>query len=432
MTVSWQELFAEVSALPVIDTHEHLPHDEAARDHRTDVLREYLLHYLRSDLISAGMGQAEMDRVTDPERDLRERWRLVEPYWEACRHTGYGRALDLAVRAIYGIDGVTGSTIEALHAAFQRSLAPGHFRRVLKDLCGIRLSILDGFTGRFERDEDLFVRVWQPLKYIIPGSFGDAAAQAKRRYGITVRTLDDWLEAFRRELDDALQNGVIALKCSLAYHRSLHFADVGYAAARAAFAGVMAAWEREGRRSDAPVPFPPELQDYMMHHILRVAGEKRLVLQIHTGLQEGNGNHLPNSDPSLLTNLFLTHPGVRFDLFHIGYPYQGVVCALAKVFPNVHIDMCWAHIISPSASRRALDDFLDAVPYNKISAFGGDYLFVDGVYGHLHLARENVSRVLARKVEEGVFSREKALAVARALFYENPRRLFGLEDKTPA
>lgn len=78
---------------------------------------------------------------------------------------------------------------------------------------------------------------------------------------------------------------------------------------------------------------------------------------------------------------------------------------------------------------QALDDFLDAVPYNKISAFGGDYLLVDGVYGHLYMARQNVSRVLAKKVEYGVFPLDKALDIAKALFYDNPMRIFQLNGK---
>jgi hypothetical protein len=97
------------------------------------------------------------------------------------------------------------------------------------------------------------------------------------------------------------------------------------------------------------------------------------------------------------------------------------------MFPNVTVDMCWAHIISPSASICALHDFLDAIPYNKISAFGGDYLFVDGVYGHLEIARRNVARVLAEKAENGIFGEDKALEIARALFYDNPKRIFKLE-----
>jgi hypothetical protein len=56
-----------------------------------------------------------------------------------------------------------------------------------------------------------------------------------------------------------------------------------------------------------------------------------------------------------------------------------VVGALAKNFPNVLIDMCWAHIVSPRASIDALAAWLETVLVNKINGFGGDYLFVDGV-----------------------------------------------------
>ena len=80
---------------------------------------------------------------------------------------------------------------------------------------------------------------------------------------------------------------------------------------------------------------------------------------------------------------------------------------LAKNFPNVHLDMCWAHIVSPNASVLALQEWIDTVPLNKISAFGGDYLFVDGVYGHQHLARADVVRALAAKVEEGCSTRTR-------------------------
>jgi len=83
--------------------------------------------------------------------------------------------------------------------------------------------------------------------------------------------------------------------------------------------------------------------------------------------------------------------------------------------------------LNPAASVSALDDFLDAIPYNKISAFGGDYLFVDGVYGHLYISRLNVSRVLAGKISRGVFGESKALEIAKALYYDNPKRIFKLE-----
>lgn len=117
---------------------------------------------------------------------------------------------------------------------------------------------------------------------------------------------------------------------------------------------------------------------------------------------------------------------VTFDIFHISYPYQNELTVLAKNFANVFIDMCWAHIVSPNASVNALLEWFDTVPLNKISAFGGDYLFVDGVYGHLKLAQQDVARALSIKAE-GLFDMDKARDVAKMLFFDNPKNIFRLK-----
>ena len=89
------------------------------------------------------------------------------------------------------------------------------------------------------------------------------------------------------------------------------------------------------------------LEDYMMHHVLALADRKGLTVQVHTGLQEGNGNYLPNSNPELLVNLFLEYSNVTFDIFHMSYPYQNVLAALAKNFRNVE----HRHVLGATSSR---------------------------------------------------------------------------------
>ncbi|NLA87994.1 MAG: amidohydrolase family protein [Clostridiales bacterium] len=416
--------------MPVIDTHEHLVWDEAIRcADGSDVLSEYLLHYMKSDILSAGMKPENMDFVTDSGKSLAQRWKAVEPYWELCRYTGYGRALDIAVKGIYGIDGISGRTIVPLNDAFLENKKPGHFTHVLRELCGIETCVIDIWTFHIENKVPMFKPAWQPQNFIQPAEpFGrDILGHIRNEYGLTVRCLDDWLEALEREMVLLLDRyDARTIKSSIAYHRPLRFEKTGYVKAKALFKEALALWERECVGEKPLLRFPRELQDYLMHYILKLAGQRHLTVQFHTGLFEGTGNIIGNGNPELLSNLFIDYPDVDFDLFHISYPYQSVACALAKMFPNVYIDMCWAHIISPSASIGALRGFLDAVPYSKISAFGGDYLFVDGVYGHLEIARRNVSVVLAEKVEEGVFGEAKALEIAKALFYDNPKRILKL------
>ena len=99
--------------------------------------------------------------------------------------------------------------------------------------------------------------------------------------------------------------------------------------------------------------------------------------------------------------------------------------AIAKVFPNVDVDLCWAHIISPSASRRALHKMLDTVPSNKIFGYGGDCRWPGLSYAHAKIAPRNISQVLTEKVSEGSCSEEEALELVRKLPHDNPDALFG-------
>ena len=107
--------------------------------------------------------------------------------------------------------------------------------------------------------------------------------------------------------------------------------------------------------------------------MLRTADAHGVPVQIHTGLTAGNGNFVQNSDPRHLTNLFFLFPRIQFDLFHVSYPFEGELSVLAKLFPNVHADFCWTHIVSPEVARRTLHTFLETIPVNKIFGFGGDY-----------------------------------------------------------
>jgi hypothetical protein len=61
--------------------------------------------------------------------------------------------------------------------------------------------------------------------------------------------------------------------------------------------------------------------------------------------------------------------------------------------------------------------------------FGGDYLVVEGVYGHAVIARDNIARVLASKVDDGDYALEQAKMYADWLLRENPMRLFFPEGR---
>ncbi|NLJ41087.1 MAG: amidohydrolase family protein [Clostridiales bacterium] len=423
MNKNFNEIFDYVKDLTIIDSHEHLPYCEDFREKNTDALREYLIHYFSSDLISAGLNPEDFQKAINHELPIMDRWDIVEPFWNNARYTGYGRDLDISVKAIYNIDKISKNTIEELDHAFQRSLKPGHFKRVLKDMSKIEVCLLD---SNLDCDPYFFKSVYRLDRFIYPQSYSDIK-QVEEDSGIRICSMDDWLEACEMMLDKAFESGAVALKSGLAYDRTLKYERTIRNEAEVCFNQIFNSlhlpnWD------GSPIVMGKEFQDYMMHFILRMANKRNPTFQFHTGLQEGNGNYIHNSDPSLLSNLFLEYPDVDFDIFHIGYPYQHVLSALAKNFPNVYIDMCWAHIISPYACVNALNEWIDSVPLNKIIAFGGDYMIIDAVYGHQYLARTDISKSLAHKVEEGVFDIDEAKRIAKMLFYGNPKRIFKLDN----
>jgi len=429
MTSAYEKLRGHVFALEMIDTHEHLPPFERDRPTDTDVLAEYLRHYFSSDLVSAGLSDEGFALACDATKPLMQRWQAVEPYWQAARHTGYGRSLDIAARELYGIDSITRDTIEELNGAFLAAReAGGHYDRVLKEKSRIRCSIEDADSACVSKEGDeVDPRYFRPVfrcdDFVAPATPADLDALS-RQTDVAIHTLDDLKAACGVYVQRRLDRGAVGLKCGLAYMRPLRFEKTSAAEASRDFARI---FRDDSRMWGRPGRWPlRKLQDHMMHHVCALADARKLPFQIHTGLQAGTGNFIYHAEPSQLSNLFMDYRNVRFDIFHIGYPYQQTLSALAKNFRNVFIDFAWVHIISSEASVRALIEYLDAVPANKINGFGGDYAFIDGVVGHAWMARENVAKALARKVDEGAFDLECAKELAKMILHDNPEAVFRL------
>lgn len=419
----YQRLGARISQMPLIDTHEHVPAGEAKRDPAGDLFTEYLSHYFNRDLISAGLSPHDLGRVLNKEGTVMERWSLLEPYWEAARYTGYGRSLQMAIADIYDVPHIDRDSIELLYERFSSSMKRGHYEKILRDMSNIRIAIVDHDA---QCDREYFRSVFQMEAFIFPENLRvirEAARAVGRRYS---QDFNDWLEACDAAVDVAVAAGCVAFKLPMAYHRSLAIGPASRQEAEACYTGFAASLQSPDWM-DLPLHRTKAYEDYMLHHIFRRLIDHDIPVQIHTGLQEGNGNELRHADPLLLTPTFLQYPELDFILMHIGYPWYMVSGTLAKMFPNVYLDMCWSHIISPNAAKEALREWLDVVPYTKICAFGGDYGFIDGIYAHQRLARDHVTEVLAEKVAQGVFDEPAALRIAFSLLHENPYRIFRLQ-----
>jgi len=445
MSTLAQRIGDAVAAIRLVDTHEHLLSEEERNRAALDF--GYLFpHYASSDLVSAGMPPAVLEAVrlnsrpvlaeriarigwirklpplpapVKPDLSPEERWNAFAPFWERTRTTGYGQCLRIAIRDLFDVADLNAATHAKLSAAIAASRRTGWYRHVLRDRARIDIGILDDY--RTDVDRGLFVPVIRLDHFACPTCRADLAS-IEADTGRSVHSVDDLVQAMQASLERGIAEGAVCIKIGIAYRRSIRFERTPRADAERVF-GALFAHLGEGPSWQESRP----LQDYLFHQIVRAAVERDLPIQIHTGLLEGNGNLLENSNPQQLAGLCLEYRKARIDLFHGGYPFLGEALALAKTFPGVHLDLCWLHVVSPSASARVLHEAIETVPASKIFAFGGDYIVPEGSYGHSVMARRVVSRVLTEKVEEGWLSEEEAAGLARRMLRENAAGFFGLK-----
>lgn len=413
-TALFARLRQAVGELDLISTHEHLLSEEERYASQPDffVLAD---HYAISDVISAGLPADGLIQLRDRKLSAAERWSLFEPWWRHVRHTGYGQALRIAVRDIYNTPEPGAGNIEKLNAAIAAANRPGLYRDILKRRMRLRFGVLDDYwRGEPVRPDPEYFRLARKFDWFCTPANAAAVKHMEEVTGVSITSLDGLVRALERRFQQSLEAGLTAVKSTIAYQRELLFEDASKERAAGAFDALM--------RGDASRRRP--LEDYMFRQVLRLAEAHDLTFQIHTGIQAGNSNIIANTRPLLTANLLRDYPRVRFDLFHTGWPWTNEVMAMAKMFPNAYADFCWTHILSPASARQALDEMIGAVPANKILGFGGDYRHVELTYAHSVIARDNITQVLAARVERKEMSEDEALALARAFLHDNPARLF--------
>ncbi len=420
-----------VDKIRLVDTHEHLLSEKFWLEQDYSMFnwfrQPWFEQYSGTDLVSAGMPAEHLEAMKEPGVPLKERWAMAAPYWPYAKTTGFGQVLRMAVRDIYGIPDINDDTWEELCRRMKESQKPGFYKKVLHEMSGIDLIVLDQIVLPDPYVQSYFVAEDNRPRVVLVKRFDDtfirltqaSLAEIAEDFGRPIQNLDDLLAALNRVFENIVSRGYyVGVKVAIAYDRELYFENVPRARAEKVFKKLL--------KGDLPDEQRKPFEDFMLHQVARRVGEHGLVMQIHTGMLAGGGN-IQQTKPSHLNNLFEMYPKAKFAIFHGSFPYMGELAALAKNFQNVYLDNCWMPIISPTETKEWMHSWIETVPINKIMAFGGDYIFPEGSYGHSLVARQIVAEVLAEKVAKGYFTESEAIWVANRLLRQNAIDLFGLE-----
>lgn len=392
----YEDLYDYISKCPVINTHSHHFSDEQNRD--AD------LEYILTNSYAGWMSPP-------PAPDSAS----IKEYILANRCNSYFRWLFEGIEALYGLEMSSENFLEIGRRLSLANKDLSYHLSVLKDICGYERVLLDKYDdpGSDNGHPEIFSPVYRINKY-----FFGYNRQSRDHNGNNpfddpgyenIRTFDDYISAMREDVIQAKAQGAVALKNATAYDRNQIYGIPAKEQAGQAFGN-----------SDATEAEIRDFQDYIMFKLAQAAEETGLPMQIHTGL-----GILEGTRPIGLRKLISEFPGVKFDLFHAGFPWTSDTLALLHNYSNTVVNICWLPMIS---TREAADFIVKALEISSVKriCWGCDTWSSEESLGAILAARHVLSGALAEMVADGAFDLEYARYAAKRVLYDNPKELYGL------
>jgi hypothetical protein len=421
------DLAQHIQATPLCDTHEHLKPEEEYVARGPDLLQCLFANYVSADLIVAGAPQSAVNRLIDgSDPDLRARFTGVQQAWQAVRHTGYGEAVRLIARLLYDIEEITPEALETAQPRHEWLRQPGQRLSLLRDRANLDHVQIDDFVWACCPDAAGADFFFYDLSW---WSFCNGTPDLEALAHVTGIAVGD-IGGLRRAMEvlfEKYAHVAVTIKAQHAYGRTLLWqprTDQAAAQALAAYLSAPQAIRTEDRLC---------LGDWCWARGVELGIAHDLPFKIHTGYYAGH-SRMPVDliRAGHLCSLLAQYPQARFVLMHTAYPYSAELIALAKHYPNVYVDLCWAWGIDPYSTCDFIRRCLHAVPSNKIFIFGGDTGWPGAVVAYAHQARRWFTRALQAEVDEALVSEADAMTLATRLMRDNQYDCFQIREKRRA
>jgi len=414
------DLSQHIRGMRLMDTHEHMRREDVYVQDGPDILCSLFENYVGSDLLVAGASPAAVARLTDKsDTDISARFLGIRDAWERIQFTGYGQAVSLIARHAYGIEELTVASLMAVQENSVRYRQPGERLRILREVANLDHIQTDDSQWQCLPDEsgpDFFL---YDLSWVSFSSGRIETAKILQEVGVEVRDLSSLREAMTAIF---AKHGpcAIAVKTQHAYNRTLqwHKRDE---------AEVERVLQKQLNGAELSENERLCLGDWCLARGVELAIAHNLPFKIHTGYYAGHSNMpVDRIRSGNLCALLAEYPKARFVLMHIAYPYSEELVAIAKHYPNVYVDLCWAWSINPLAASQFVRHFLHAVPANKLFGFGGDTHWPLAALGYAVQARQWLTYSLQAEVDEGLLSEPQAMALATRFMRTNQEECFDL------
>lgn len=390
-------LLDKMRRMPIVNTHSHHLPDKMCKG----IGLRYLLNHTYTACAS---------HAPDP-MDVA----AVEKYVDENLCNSYFRWLFCALEELYALP-VTPENFPELERRVRKAYEdPSHHLGVLTDICRFEKIVNERQPdpGSDLGHPALFFPSFRCDSYFSgylkdkpdPNGFFARSTFADKE----VRSVEAYLDEMCRAIAKKKKAGCVALKVAIAYERPLDFTCVDEEAA--------------ARALDNPHATAHEVAAFgnrVMRGICRTAGELGIPVQIHTGMGQ-----LVGTNPIRLVPLIEEFPETKFHLLHGGFPWLDDTLAILHNFKNVWSDTVWIPYLSTS---KAVDYLISALEVSGATrlTWGCDAWMSEDSLGALRAMEHVTSIALSSMVDDGAYSVGYAETLARRIFSENARTLFGL------
>jgi glucuronate isomerase len=433
------DLEQAVAELPCFDVHTHLVGGRLGARGLHDIL---LYHMAVSDLYAAGCPSGA--RLTQfpgwpDEKEAHARIQEALPYLPLVRNTSCAWMTRVILADLYGWrEPVTAENWRRLDALVREKADDRAWHYSIFDRLNIRRTCAEhARRGAGEDDARLeYSLEWAFFTRCQWGEFDTALYELEHCWGHrpvppspiggqrpasdrVIRTLDDCHAALRHYVDTIPYHEINSLATGIS-------TDIEY---RVVSDDEMAAALK--RRDRAGRAERDTYSSYINEAYLTALEEHaaEVVFQFSFGAEP-----LPFETASVLRQqtiqqvgeMIARHPRLRFQCFLGTRHANHAMCTLCRELPNLSLAGYWWHNFFPHSMRQLMAERLDMLPVNKQVGFFSDAYCVEWVYGKARMVQKQLARVLAEKVEQGQYTRDDAVAVARAILYDTPQSTLGM------
>lgn len=436
-------LYEGVLEIPAIDIHTHLVGGKLGARGLHDII---LYHMAVSDLYAAGCPSgARLNSYPGwpSKEEAYARLREALPFFAKARNTSISWGARMILRDLYGwTEPVTAENWERLDTLVRERANDTVWQRDVTRRAGIQRYSTEWARREGGEDSDIlsYALEWAFFTRCQWGEYDTALYELERTWGrapecpipVTagnrpptermVRSVEDVQAAVAHYVSQLAQAPIIASTTHLS-------TDINYT--------VVSDQEMADALSRRETAGPRERDiyaSYIHEHFLTAleAHADRLVFQFSFGaepLPYETASRLNQRTLLQLAEMIGRHPRLRFQCMNASHHAEQTLCTLCRELPNLSLAGYWWHNFFPATIRDMISQRLEMLPVNRQIGFFSDAYCVEWAYAKSRLVRRQLAAVLATKVEQGQYSEDDALSIAREILLASPRELLGM---TPA